>query len=80
MSEHPFAYLRERVDVNDCCRNAHNLDVGDAYPGVLRARCRVCGRGHVKMVARGFLMSNLLRAMGEVRQTEGGLIVPDRSE
>ena len=50
LKEH-FKYLKTRADVAPCCRNGTKLTVEDQGNKVYKARCGICGRGHIMMVA-----------------------------
>lgn len=70
----PFLHLQKRTDLLDCCRNMLNLDVRQAAHLTLKATCRKCGRGHVKMKAERLEVA--LRGMGPMEQRPSGLLVP----
>ena len=70
MTEHPFAYLKQRADVLKCCADTRNLVVQRLQPDVLRAVCIRCNRGHRKMLAEpGTLFAETLKSMSTLQPT-----------
>lgn len=70
MTEHPFAYLKQRADVLKCCANTANLVVQRIQPDVLRAVCVRCNRGHRKFLCEpGTLFAETLKSMSRLQPT-----------
>ena len=68
MTEHPFAYLKQRADVLKCCADTKNLVVQRLQPDLLRAVCTRCGRGHRKLLCEpGTLFADTLKSMSRLQ-------------
>jgi hypothetical protein len=50
----PFESLQTRTDVASCCKNRLNLEGSEIGYRTYKATCKVCGRGHVEMLAEPF--------------------------
>ncbi len=46
-----FAYLKDRTDVNHCCKTGSKFSVSDQGNHVYVGMCGVCGRRHFLMTA-----------------------------
>ncbi len=69
---HPFEFLQKREDLSGCCRNLLNLDVKRTRHDTLKATCRKCGRGHIRLHASGAVMG----MMSRMEPHPSGLLVP----